>query len=247
MSDARYNRIGVGYAAVRRPDPRFARAVRAAIGETTSIVNVGAGTGSYEPTDVAVVAVEPSEVMIAQRSEGSAPVVRAVAEALPFDNNTFDVATAFFTVHHWNDAARGIAELQRVSGRQVILTWDARIFGEQFWFACDYFPQSIEQDQKLATAHAIVALLGEHAHVQTIPIPADCTDGFFAAYWQRPEAYLDHAVRAGMSAFSLGDPDAIDAAVTRLRRDLESGAWEERYGHLRELESLDLGYRLVSA
>ena len=243
-----YNDIGIGYTRVRRPDPRIAASIRVAIGSAQTVVNVGAGTGSYEPTDVSVVAVEPSEVMIGQRAGDSAPAVAAIAEHLPFADLCFDVGTAFLTVHHWIDAAAGLAELNRVSRRQVILTWDRSVIAERFWFARDYFPESVELDRTLTCLDTILGIVGPTAYrtkVDTVPVPADCTDGFYAAYWARPEAYLDPVVRAGISALSLSNQRDVGQAVGRLAADLQSGAWDRRYGHLRGFEALDLGYRLV--
>lgn len=245
MPDQTYDDIGVGYASVRRPDPRIAQVIRDAIGEVATLVNVGAGSGSYEPTDLAVVAVEPSEVMVAQRDAAAAPVVRAIAERLPFAAGTFDVASALLTIHHWNDAERGIAELQRVSRRQVILTWDPEVTFEQFWFVRDYFPASYEQEQGLTTLDEILRIVGNEARVSTVPVPADCTDGFYAAYWARPEAYLNPNVRAGISAFTLNDHAGLDDALAHLASDLQTGVWERNHGPLRQLESIDAGYRLV--
>jgi SAM-dependent methyltransferase len=246
VPDQTYDDIGVGYASVRRPDPRIAQVIRDAIGEVATLVNVGAGSGSYEPTDLAVVAVEPSEVMVAQRGPAAAPVVRAIAERLPFAAGTFDVASALLTIHHWKDPERGIAELQRVSRRQVILTWDPEVTFEQFWFVRDYFPVSYKHEQGLTTLDEILRIVGRDAHVATVPVPADCTDGFYAAYWARPEAYLDPNVRAGISAFALNDQAGLRDSLAQLASDLQTGAWEETYGHLRSLESIDAGYRLVT-
>jgi len=245
VPDQTYDDIGVGYASVRRPDPRIARVIREAIGEAATLVNIGAGSGSYEPTDLAVVAVEPSDVMIAQRDASSAPVVRAVAEQLPFADGAFDVASAFLTIHHWSEPTLGIAELKRVSQRQVIMTWDPEVTFEQFWFIHDYFPQSYEQDRALTTLDEILRIVGPNAEVLPIPVPADCTDGFYAAYWARPNAYLDPRIRAGISAFTLNNQEGLDTALAKLASDLQTGVWDERYGRLQHLESIDAGYRLV--
>ena len=242
-----YNDIGIGYASVRRPDPRIAQLIREAIGNAQTLVNVGAGSGSYEPTDVGVVAVEPSDVMIAQRVDAAAPVVQATAENLPFGDGAFDVASAFLTIHHWTDPKRGIAELQRVSQRQIIMTWDPEVTFEQFWFVRDYFPQSYDQERSLTTLEEILRIVGRDTQVLPIPVTADCTDGFYAAYWARPQAYLDPRVRAGISAFTLNDHDGLDAALAKLASDLQTGAWERKYGHLRDIDAIDAGYRLIVA
>lgn len=242
-----YDGIGVTYATTRRADPRIARQLRHAIGDAHSLVNVGAGAGSYEPEDVPTVAVEPSRVMIDQRPAGSAPVVQARAEQLPFAAGTFDVAMASLTVHHWSDPAAGVAELKRVSARQVVLTWDPGPVADSFWFASEYLPEASEREQDLPTAGPIAEMLGPGTRTVTVEVPADCTDGFYAAFWARPEAYLDPQVRAGMSAVALTEPALVDEGVRRLRVDLGSGAWDRRHGHLRELDSLDLGYRILVA
>jgi len=240
-----YDRIGRRYAQRRRPDPRIAARIARALGDARTVVNVGAGAGSYEPEDRHVVAVEPSEVMIAQRPREAAPVVRAAAEALPFSNNQFDAALAVLTVHHWTDPKRGVAELRRVARRQVIFTWDPAHLAP-FWFTRDYLPDAVALDAGFTTLRATVALLGA-ATVEPIPVPHDCHDGFFAAYWRRPEAYLDPDVRAGISGFGILDENVVEHALKLLADDLESGEWYRRNDHLLELDELDLGYRLVVA
>jgi len=238
-----YDRIGVGYGAHRRPDPRIGAAILHALGRAASVVNVGAGAGSYEPADRAVVAVEPSAAMIRQRPRGSAPVVQASATALPFRDDAFDAALAVLTVHHWPDRARGLAELRRVARhRVVILTWDPESTG--FWLVEDYFPALAMDREIFPPLEELRRLLGAiDAH--PLPIPHDCVDGFLGAYWRRPHAYLDPAVRGAISTFSkLGD---VEAGLARLRHDLEDGTWARRHGHLSTRSALDLGYRLVVA
>jgi SAM-dependent methyltransferase len=238
-----YDRIGRRYAQRRRPDPRIAARLHEALGDARKVVNVGAGSGSYEPKDRQVVAVEPSEVMISQRPPDAAPVVRAVAEALPFENGRFDAALAVLTVHHWTDPKRGLAELRRVARRQVIFTWDPTHLA-RFWFTRDYLPEAVALDAGFTTLEATLALLGA-ATVEPIPVPHDCRDGFFAAYWQRPEAYLDPDVRAGISGFGILDQSLVERALELLARDLAIGEWYRRNEQLLELDELDLGYRLV--
>jgi SAM-dependent methyltransferase len=240
-----YDRIGRGYAQRRQPDPRIAARIARALGDARTVVNVGAGAGSYEPDDRHVVAVEPSEVMITQRPPDAAPVVRAVAEALPFANRQFNAALAVLTVHHWTDAQRGLAEIRRVAGRQVIFTWDPMHLA-RFWFTRDYLPEAVALDAGFTTLQATLALLGA-ATVEPIPVPHDCRDGFFAAYWRRPEAYLDPDVRAGISGFGILDENVVEHALELLADDLESGEWYRRNDHLLGLDELDLGYRLVVA
>lgn len=242
-----YETIGRGYRAVRQPDPRISRAIRHAIGDATTVLDVGAGAGSYEPSDVTVLAVEPSAVMIAQRPPGAAPAVRATAEALPVADGAVDAAMASLTHHHWSDAARGFAELRRVSRRQVVFTWDPDVVAREFWFVRDYLPEVTERESGLATVDAAVRGLGPGAVVTPVPVPHDCVDGFFGAYWRRPTSYLDPAVRAGISGLALLDPPVVSRAVERLGADLESGAWARRYADLVDLPELDLGYRLVVA
>lgn len=236
-----YDTLGLGYSAARRPDPRIAAQIHAALGDARTVVNVGAGAGSYEPTDRTVTAVEPSPVMIAQRPPGAAPVVRAVAEALPFPAASFDAGLALLTMHHWTDQHAGIAELRRVARRTVTFTFDTGVLP---WIATDYLPDIIGQDAFVFPPIREVAARLD-ADVEVVPVPHDCTDGFTGAYWARPEAYLDPAVRAGMSAIRNLDPAVVEAGMTRLRDDLESGAWDRTHGHLREMTELDLGYRLL--
>ena len=135
-----YDEIGRSYTVTRRPDPRIARAIDTALGDARSVVNVGAGAGSYEPSHLRVTAVEPSPAMIRQRPSAAAPVVRAVAEHLPFADTSFDAALAVLTLHHWTDRAGGLAELARVARRRVvILTWDPSC-RDLFWLTTEYFP-----------------------------------------------------------------------------------------------------------
>jgi SAM-dependent methyltransferase len=238
-----YDEIGRTYASTRRPDPRVEAAIRAALGDARSVVNVGAGSGSYEPPET-VLAVEPSAAMIAQRPEGGAPAVRAAAERIPLPDGACDAALAVLTIHHWDDPARGVAEMRRVARRVVILTWDPD-FAEAFWLVRDYLPESAALDRGRMPSIAQVCEWMGGGEVTPVPVPHDCVDGFFAAFWRRPEAYLDPRVRAGMSNLSLlGAP--VDRAVAALRVDLESGAWRERNRDLLELEELDLGYRLLA-
>jgi SAM-dependent methyltransferase len=239
-----YETIGVGYRARRRADPRIERQILAAVGDARSVLNVGAGTGSYEPTDRLVVALEPSSVMIDQRPAGAAPVIRGVAEALPVPDNSFETALAVLTVHHWTDIDQGLRELRRVSGRQVLLTFDM-VVASKFWLWPEYFPATNSVEAARApTVERIVEALGAET-VEVVPVPHDCTDGFGGAYWRRPEAYLDPEVRAGISSLAVLDDADIQPGVDRLRADLESGAWHERHGDLLELDEIDLGYRLI--
>jgi SAM-dependent methyltransferase len=244
--EARYERIGLGYAGARREDPRIAARVRDALGPSRTVVNVGAGTGNYEPPDRTVVAVEPSEVMLAQRGDRPGLPVRGVAEALPFPDASFDAALAFLTVHHWTDLARGTAELQRVAHRQVVFLFESSVTGG-FW-AIEYFPEALDvpTEQHAPGVDRLRELL-DVREVRPVPVPRDCTDGFGAAYWGRPEAYLDPGVQAGMSWLAVLPEKVRARGTARLAADLESGAWDRRLGHLRSLPELDAGYRLVIA
>ncbi|HEX8503218.1 MAG TPA: methyltransferase domain-containing protein [Pyrinomonadaceae bacterium] len=237
-----YDTIGRAYAVRRRPDPRIARAVNAALGGARSVVNVGAGAGSYEPADRVVVAAEPSWVMLAQRPAAAAPAVRASAERLPFSDGAFDAALAILTVHHWTNRRAGLAEMRRVArGRVVILTWDPSHAG--FWLVRDYFPDLLEYDRGIFPALAdLEAALGR-VEVSAVPVPHDCVDGFLGAYWRRPWEYLDEGARGGISTFArIGD---VSSRLGLLRADLESGRWAMKNAELLDLEELDLGYRLI--
>ena len=238
-----YDRIGEGYAAVRREDPSIAAAIHRALGDACTIVNVGAGTGSYEPRDRDVVAVEPSPVMLSQRPVDAAPAVQASAERLPFADGAFDAAMAILSDHHWPDRAAGLRELRRVARRRAVVfqcDLDAQM---DFWLVRDYlttFRVTSMSIQELADH------LGAQ-RIEPVPIPHDCRDGFLSAYWRRPRAYLDQRVRDGISVFRLLPPEDVDAAIERLRADLESGEWARRNADILEHEELDLGYRLVIA
>jgi SAM-dependent methyltransferase len=239
-----YDEIGLGYGSRRRPDPRLAASILRALGDADTVVNVGAGAGSYEPTDRSVIAVEPSLAMIRQRRPGSAPVVRASATHLPFRHAAFAAALAVLTVHHWPDRVRGLRELARVARRRVVIvTYDPAASG--FWLLDDYFPEIGEIDRRiLPPMKEIRRVLGD-VEVRPLPVPHDCTDGFLGAYWRRPHAYLDAGVRGAISPFSMiGD---VEPGLARLRGDLQDGTWERRHGHLLRQTEADLGYRLVVA
>ena len=239
-----YDRLGTGYAGLRRPDPRIRQQLLRALGSAGPVVNVGAGTGSYEPDDVPVVAVEPSRVMLSQRPPHAAPAVCAVGEALPFRDATFGAGMAIFTVHHWTDLRRGLHELRRVvRGPVVVLTWDQAVFAT-FWMVAEYVPASMRLDRFMPSPGEIASLLGGGT-VSVVSVPHDCTDGFYAAYWRRPEAYLDPEVRAAISGLARLDPDEVQPGIVRLGQDLASGDWRTRHAALLGRESYDAGYRLV--
>ena len=238
---ALYDRIGGQYAGFRQPDARIADVVRSALGESRSVVNVGAGTGSYEPSDRRVIAVEPSWRMIKQRRVDAAPVVQGDATALPLLTKSVDAALAVLTIHHWLRPAEGIRELKRVARhRVVILTWDPASPG--FWLT-DYFPEIFEIDRRIfPELGELKRLLGETS-ARAILIPHDCTDGFLGAYWQRPRAYLDAGVRSSISTFSkLTD---VATGLAKLSDDLQSGEWHHQYGDVLDRTEVDLGYRLL--
>jgi SAM-dependent methyltransferase len=239
-----YDRIGQGYTAVRREDPTIAAAVHAALGDARTVVNVGAGAGSYEPRDRDVIAVEPSPVMLAQRPVGAAPAVQASAEALPFADGSFDAAMAILSDHHWPDRAVGLRELRRVARRRaVVLQCDLEVQQASFWLVRDYLTTFRPTSMTIAE---LAGHLGAQ-RLEPVPIPHDCRDGFFAAYWRRPQAYLDPRVRDGISVFRLMPQDEVDAAIERLRADLESGTWARRNADILEREAMEYGYRLVIA
>jgi SAM-dependent methyltransferase len=241
-----YDQIGRTYSVTRQEDPRVAAQLWAALGPGRSLLNVGAGTGNYEPTDRMVVALEPSQEMIRQRVQRTDRVVRGVAERLPFADGSFDASLAVFTVHHWTDRAAGLHELRRVSRRQVILFFEpAQV--HQFW-AVDYFEEAKELPSELnAPSERLLRELLPVREVQSVLVPRDCVDGFGTAFWARPEAYLDPAVQAGTSWMALLPPAVLRRGSDQLRRDLESGAWDARHGQLRSMDTFDAGYRLVIA
>jgi SAM-dependent methyltransferase len=248
--DFDYEQHGAGYASVRRPDRRIAARVHAALGAGRTVLNVGAGAGSYEPADRYVLAVEPSAAMRAQRPVTAAPALDAVAEHLPFDDDSFDAAMAMFTVHHWGDVRQGLREMRRVSrGPVVVLTLDAPAL-RQFWLA-DYIPEivAVEQARFPALDQVTDALVDGSAEVRVdvVPVPRDCTDGFGEAFYARPEAFLRPEVCAATSGLVLTDPAAVQRGLDRLGRDLTSGAWDQAYGHLRGQAEREGALRLITA
>jgi len=241
-----YERIGVGYAEHRRPDPHIEGQVHRALGEACTVLNVGAGAGSYEPADRQVVAVDLVRGMLDQRAPGAAPAIQARAEALPFPAASFDAALAVLTVHHWSDVEKGISELRRVADRQVILHFELS-WQPELWLTREYLPVAgVIEEERAVTMERLLGLL-DRPRVEPVPVPADCTDGFCGAYWRRPEAYLDPAVRQSISSLAQLAPEDVEPGITRLGDDLASGRWHERYGDLLAREELDLGYRLIVA
>ena len=238
---ALYDTIGLDYASLRRPDPRIAQAIHAHLEGAASVLNVGAGAGSYEPSHLKVTAVEPSAAMIRQRPQSDAVVVQAVAEALPFADKSFDASMAILTVHHWGDVRQGLQEMRRVTrGQIVILTFDPVL--TNFWLL-DYLPELGTLDLRQTPGMAdFEAVLGPVQRI-AVPIPHDCSDGILCAYRRRPAAYLDPKVRRSISSFwKIGD---VTEPLRCLADDLHSGAWERKYAHLLHLEAYDFGYHLL--
>jgi SAM-dependent methyltransferase len=241
-----YDTIGAGYTVTRGTEPRIAAQIWAALGDARTVLNVGAGAGSYEPSDRDVLAVEPSVVMRAQRPAGSAPCVAAAAESLPFDDQSFDAAMAVCTVHHWQDPIAGLREMRRVARRVVVFLLDTSD-PSQFWLTRDYLPEfaALPGCRVLASLAELAGAIG--ARMEPVPIPWDCADGFFEAHWRRPEAYLDENVRRGVSVWAGVGPDVEQRVVHSLRDDLASGRWAERNRDLVDLDAAELGARLLIA
>jgi SAM-dependent methyltransferase len=239
-----YDRIGVGYALGRAPEPRWQAVIQRALGAAKTVVNVGAGAGSYEPGDRYVLAVEPSDVMIGQRPASAAPAIKATAEQMPIADQQFDVAMAISTLHHWNDWRAGLDEMLRVASRMVVLHFDPAVH-DDFWLVRDYLPELSEVWANTPTVTQVAAQMGGEATVQTMPVPWDCRDGFLSAYWRRPDAYLDPDVRQCMSGLLAIDPKSLAHAVTMLSSDLKSGKWRNRNAELLDSEEYDGGWRLI--
>jgi SAM-dependent methyltransferase len=244
---ALYDSLGRTYSATRRADRRVAAQISQALTGCDSVVNIGAGTGSYEPAQT-IAAIEPSQTMIDQRPAGAAPAIRAVAEQIALRDNCADAALAVLTVHHWTDLAAGVAEMRRIARhRLVILTWDADVFGEKFWLVSEYLPEARAADAALAVpVERLMSLLTDPV-ITPVPVPHDCADGFGGAFWRRPDAYLDPAIQAGMSLFTKTGSTLVEPGLARLAADLHSGRWLRDHAGLLKLTQLDLGYRLVTA
>ncbi len=240
-----YDSIGATYTVTRRTEPRIAARVWAALGDARTVLNVGAGTGSYEPPDRDVTAVEPSAVMRAQRPQDAAPCVAAVADSLPFEDQSFDAAMAVSTVHHWPDPVAGLCEMRRVARRVVVFTHDTSGTGwhRRFWLTRDYLPEVADFLAGRPSLTELARTIG--ARMEPVPIPWDCADGFFEAYWRRPEYYLDEQVRRGVSVWTRVGPEAEQRAVRGLQADLASGQWAERNRDLVALDAAELGLRLL--
>lgn len=245
---SRYDRIGRDYARFRREDPRLARRILRALGEARVVVNVGAGSGSYEPRDRHVIAIEPSEVMVSQRPPGLAPAIRSSAGALPLRDRSVDAAMAILTIHHWDEEQeQGVRELRRVArGEVVILTYDPEISG-QMWLMAEYLPEVAELDRRIfPSLETLTGWLGGTTQVETVEIPDDTPDWTLGSFWAHPERVLDPAARNATSGFARMPPAVVARVTEGVRRDLETGAWDRRHGHLRNLRSFDVGLRLLT-
>jgi SAM-dependent methyltransferase len=239
---AKYDSIGINYAELRKPDPRIATVIQHALGQAATVLNVGAGTGSYEPTDRRITAVEPSIEMIQKRSLSAAKAIQASADDLPFEDKAFDASMAILTVHHWPDKEAGLRELRRVTrGPIVLLTFDP---SHRPWLT-DYLPELAALDEaQMPKMSDYDRWLGK-VEVSPVPVPHDCSDGFLYAYWRRPTAYLNARIRSGGSSFwAISN---VDEGLRMLAQDLEAGEWERRYAELLDLDAYDAGYRLVVA
>jgi SAM-dependent methyltransferase len=247
--DARYDAIGAEYAVTRREDPRIAALIHAALGEARTIVNVGAGAGSYEPRDRHVVGVEPSGVMIAQRDPQLPPAIRAGAYPLPLEDQSVDAAMAILTIHHWDeDQERGVREMRRVArGPVVILTFDPAV-SARMWLMADYLPEVAELDRRILPAPETLALwLDSDVSIREVPISRDTPDWSLGSFWAHPERVLDARARNSTSGFARMSPEVVDRVVKAVERDLQDGTWDARHGHLRELHEYDAGLRLLVA
>ena len=246
MGTARYDTIGRTYAQFRHTEPTWHRAIADALGNAGRVLNVGAGTGNYEDLDAQVIALEPSRVMIDQRRADAAPCVQATAEALPFCDDAFDATMGVLTMHHWSDRARAFAELARVAERHVYTVYDTT-FATDFWLL-DYFPETRFDPMEVnAPTPSLLANYFDVIEVQTLWVPRVCSEGFAAASWAHPHDYLDPEMQQAISLLARCDPDVRERGTERLRADLDSGAWAERYPDIATLERADFGYRLVIA
>jgi SAM-dependent methyltransferase len=243
----RYDTIGLGYTRTRREDPRLRARIVAALGDARTVVNVGAGTGSYEPEDRYVIAVEPSDVMAAQRPRSRAPAIRAWADAIPLRDGAVDAAMAVLTLHHWDDACeRGVREMRRVArGPVVIMTYDPRVSGSM-WLMADYFPEVAALDHRIfPTPERLAEWLGGRVAIEPLPIHRDTPDWMLGSFWAHPERVLDAEARAATSGFARMPPPVVDRVVAAIARDLVDGTWDRRHGTLRSLEEFDAGLRLI--
>ncbi len=238
-----YDSIGINYSELRRPDLRIAALIDDALGFAETVLNVGAGTGSYEPSNREVVAVEPSQEMISQRGPSAPRAIQGYADDLPFEDNSFDASMAILTVHHWPDKKKGLQEMRRVTRDKIILlTFDPA--HRRSWLT-DYLPELVTLDEAQMPIMSDYERWLDEVEIVPVPVPHDCTDGFLYAYWRRPAAYLDAQIRSGSSSFWV--IKNADQGLNKLAEDLKSGEWERRYSHFLKLDACDVGYRLVTA
>lgn len=245
----RYDTIGRQYSSTRREDPRLRERIHAALGDSRTVVNVGAGTGSYEPLDRHVIAIEPSDVMAEQRPPELAPALRGTAAPLPLRDNSVDAAMAVLTVHHWDDQQElGVRELRRVArGPVVIVSYDADVCAEM-WLYRDYLPEAAALDRAtFPSIEQLAGWLGGSVRVEPVLNPRDTPDWTLGSFWAHPERILDATARQGTSAFARMDPAVLDRVVVAIERDLRTGAWDERNGALRDMGEYDVGMRLIVA
>lgn len=245
MSRAAYEDLGINYSDFRRADPCIEARIWAALGDARSVVNVGAGTGSYEPRDRELIAVEPSLLMISKRPPDAAPARQSVAEALPLDDKSVDAAMGTLTIHHWNDLDAGIAEMRRVARKRIVLlTIDAEKNSE-IWTLSEYFPAAAQAEREKMPAMSAVEAILPKATIEVVPTPSRCRDEFTSALWDRPELFLEPSVLRASSLWHQLSSELISQGQKRLRADLASGRWDEKHGHLRTLPELDIGLRLI--
>lgn len=246
MSGAAYDEIGVNYSDFRRADPRIEARVWAALGDARSVANIGAGTGSYEPRDREVIAIEPSSLMIAKRPAGAAPALQGVAEALPLDEQSVDAAMAIFTIHHWSDLGAGLTEMRRVARQRIVLLTIDATKNAEIWTLAEYFPEAMALEEEVMPSIASLESRLPGATIETVPMPSRCRDEFTSALWDRPELFLEPATLRASSLWHRLSPEVIERGQERLRADLESGRWDKAHGHLRTLSELDIGLRLIT-
>jgi len=243
----RYETIGRGYAQRRREDPNLKSEIEAALAGAGTIVNVGAGGGSYEPAGSRVIAVEPSDVMVSQRPAGLGPAVRGLAQALPLATDSVEGAMAVLTLHHWHpDQQQGIREMRRVARGPIVVVSIDPVISNRMWLMADYLHEVAELDLQIFPAPAMIASwLGDKAEIRTLPIHRDTPDETLMSFWAHPERVLDEQARNATSGFARQSPEVVQRVVTAVKRDLESGAWEAKHGHLRALDAFDAGLRLI--
>ncbi len=247
-SQPRYDRIGRGYSNYRREDPELRRRLHGALGPARSVVNVGAGAGSYEPDDRHVIAIEPSDVMAAQRPPDRPPAIKAYADSLPIRDGGVDAAMAVLSLHHWDDGREaGVREMRRVARESVVLvTYDPRVCG-RMWLMADYLPEVAEMDHAIFPLPEVIAGWLGGARIEIVPTSAATPDWNLGSFWAHPERVLDEGARNATSGFARQPREVVERVVTNVRRDLDDGTWDRKHGHLRQLDELDVGLRLIIA